>query len=1105
MPPLSSTRPAHLQPTTTTPLLQSTQSMDLTTDFTTQVHDNTTRKSLGRRVSFAKNAHVRLIELRTNEDNTNSTASPPASPAASSDPVEEAPPAPAPVNNENAYPGATSRNRRRSSLTRPAGFTTSGEPSALADEEFDDSMEDMDMTDDLDEVIRGRAVSLGGKARAPLAQKSVEVPSAGPSQPEDESQQSYTDQSYASEPSQDPHTEFEVPTNRGTRPPPTEDPVWVALRNMTHSGDVPYEDPPSSDDESGFQAANQGIINTEDNSFSSADDSSFNDANNNDRTMNLSQVVGRLSMAGPGPRFSLAQESTMDETGIYSSFPPPAQSTPAPPPRPQPQEPPRPSVFRPPSPAKTATPVAASGTNKPIFFPPAPPTAASASTSKRPREDGAEVENGTPAKRQTIAGRWTPTTSTPSKPASPKKTPDAGKPKPLSPSKRAPFLVPRTSTAPSPAAKPSALPKPTGTLRRPSSYFGQRKSMAPTVGGAAASGSASVVSNGPKSPRKVSGLGMGRASMGSAPSDAWKRFDRNPVSLKGKEKQVVPPSEPIVAQEVDQPKAASPQASASPRVAFPPIEAGSSRTEAGSSVVNVSNMGDATEESEVARDDMEVDATAQWREGVRAAEPPNDDEEVQTISIEQFFELTGVRFMDELDAPRRSVHQPSRKPRPSAEIGLAEYAVATSITIPELELYSKVSSDLQAWMENAKVVFAQEEEDTAKAAPLLFTEFLRGDEEDQSELLHQLELIRTNVRLKAKGEWYDFKLQWIETLRDKLDQGLVALRKDRDLLDKLRSMPDEVLPPLEREYEDLMRELEQEQAAVAEIENCDQDYLNELKGTLADQEIEVEAYKADLAEQTFRLQSLQERAAEMDDEKRQAQMAIAEANRFLHVQENSTQAELVRLRQELDVFEDLHMLRVTKLVPELFEYEYASQSRVSIPLKKFAPVPSKVKITRIETGRSPLDDFPELTRYFFEDAARHVPHGERVSVRKIVEALADYWTACSQLRAQLFQLTIKYPLYIDVLPNQGFRATAIVMFPAVKGRANISFAFAPDVHGTWPLTIGALKAEVEIMYGPLDKNEIMSAISQSLANPTQVHGCLLDACIDAQELYAPSS
>jgi kinetochore protein Spc7/SPC105 len=44
-----------------------------------------------------------------------------------------------------------------------------------------------------------------------------------------------------------------------------------------------------------------------------------------------------------------------------------------------------------------------------------------------------------------------------------------------------------------------------------------------------------------------------------------------------------------------------------------------------------------------------------------------------------------------------------------------------------------------------------------------------------------------------------------------------------------------VLPALQKEYEEVMQELEKENAEVVEIEACDQDYLNELKASIAEQ------------------------------------------------------------------------------------------------------------------------------------------------------------------------------------------------------------------------------------------------------------------------------
>lgn len=57
---------------------------------------------------------------------------------------------------------------------------------------------------------------------------------------------------------------------------------------------------------------------------------------------------------------------------------------------------------------------------------------------------------------------------------------------------------------------------------------------------------------------------------------------------------------------------------------------------------------------------------------------PDDDDARISISIEQFFEMTGIRFMDDIAAPRRSIDhpsalRPSRRASMEAQIPLAEY------------------------------------------------------------------------------------------------------------------------------------------------------------------------------------------------------------------------------------------------------------------------------------------------------------------------------------------------------------------------------------------------------------------------------------------------
>jgi hypothetical protein len=59
--------------------------------------------------------------------------------------------------------------------------------------------------------------------------------------------------------------------------------------------------------------------------------------------------------------------------------------------------------------------------------------------------------------------------------------------------------------------------------------------------------------------------------------------------------------------------------------------------------------------------------------------------------------------------------------------------------------------------------------------------------------------------------------------------------KDASTLESLIRQAESFLPRLREEHAQVIKELEQEQSIVTDIENCDQEYLNELKATLAEQ------------------------------------------------------------------------------------------------------------------------------------------------------------------------------------------------------------------------------------------------------------------------------
>ncbi|KAI0639064.1 Spc7 kinetochore protein-domain-containing protein [Trametes polyzona] len=524
-----------------------------------------------------------------------------------------------------------------------------------------------------------------------------------------------------------------------------------------------------------------------------------------------------------------------------------------------------------------------------------------------------------------------------------------------------------------------------------------------------------------------------------------------------------------------------------------------------------------------------------WRGSV-PDDPPQDDDG-PTISIEQFFQMTGVRFMDELTLPhpRRSTVLPGQlRPRarrrssstardPATSLGpgstgagedeeaipLAEFAVAMAVDMPRLDLYGAVARDLTAYIQECKKIYREAEEEALKVTPSLFKEFASVDEAEQSMLIHQLKLIKANNMGTAKSQWYDWKLQWVEQLYESAAQGFTNLESDATYLAGVIKEAQDILPALREEYAEVTRLLEQEQADIDEIENSDKDFLNELKATIAEQSTEIEAFRADVSEAKAKLERLDEKLAEINAQKEEATAAISEAKHVIHIQKESTSAEIFRLKDELEALQDLHLWRATRYTPSLVELTYASKYHVSLPCKNFAPLLQQATVSRTKQSRvKERDAFPQFTDLVVKTANSLVREcSEKSQIKEVVQRLGDFWSSCAQLRSQLSFLAIKYPLAVESLvDDQGspvLRAKATVMFPPARGKAFISFLWDRETYSRWPLSIRDLKWDVQYAYGSIQPDMISTAIGGRLSQvtPADSHGCLLDACIEATEMY----
>ncbi|KAI0308028.1 Spc7 kinetochore protein-domain-containing protein [Multifurca ochricompacta] len=1105
-----------------------TQTMDFTRDIRGSIGENTSRKSLGRRVSFASHAQVRVFEKDPNRG-----AVPPS-------PATAHYPGPSQSgtldNDENNYPGASSM-RRRGPSRRSVAFSENGEasmdmdyelessplpPGFLAQESFLHDEEqgnvsgtwdeaDMDLTTNL-ALNRPRKSSLGLSSLSHHEDLGVDDHSRSEDPTRDSADSLSGEQG---EP-----TEFTVPLNKSLRmtEPPTAE--WLALRAVTHAGgDNPYEPPSDMDEDESFvhgdgvtlgegdmdlteaetrlrrMRESLGLTTVpQEDSFTSSDESSIGGGDN--QTINLTNVwrdsLGTDSssvMDLTNIQGASGENSSDEAVNLVLSPVLALQDTPG---SSGPHNPNASSSFSKPTLTATLVNVTSSPHDlsaslaPPVFTKPdsvlsepnnAPPTTSKVKSPTSPRKTGT-------AAFASPVSPLPPTAPTGADDEDPFHFGSQGNPakKPtlqLSPSKLTSASVLTGSRLPSSATRRSS----TGGLRRPSGYFAQRKSLGP-----------SAILNIPYSISPI-----------------ISEIDQDPVKC-------VPESENIEqSPSVQHPKDPMEDVMTGTAVEDPddPIPLISAETD---SALFAEPEPLAMQSTAVF---TSIGAAEQWRNHVQ---PPSvmEEEEGPPISIEQFFNMTSIRFLDELSAPRRSTILPSqlqsaqrRASLQTNDITLADYVVAMAIDAPQLELYSHVAADLQRWIEHSREIYRQAEEEAAKVTPMLFREYSTADEQTRTELLQQLKLIKANNHAAARSQWYDWRLQWVEQLYAIANQGFAELEQDARTVESIIQQAQNILPLLREEHAQVTREFEQEQSIAAEIENCDQGYLNELKATLAEQGVALDEFRAEVSEAKAKLERLEEKLRDLETEKVEIMASIESSQRTLHIQKSSTRAEAFRLKDELASLEELHLWRTTRVHADLFELVYASRFHVHIPCAMFKPLKDQIRIAKTkEMLLRAKDQFPRLTDLTIKVAQQRLASSpSHLGIRQIIQGLGDFWSGCAQLRTHFSFLSIKYP--VSVYPQlsgvdgdlDGLIVTATILLPSSKAKLYVSFVLDTDTLWAWPTSIRNVGCKIKKAYGPdidtISIENIRTTILQRMAKstPDDNHACFLDACIEATLEY----
>lgn len=279
--------------------------------------------------------------------------------------------------------------------------------------------------------------------------------------------------------------------------------------------------------------------------------------------------------------------------------------------------------------------------------------------------------------------------------------------------------------------------------------------------------------------------------------------------------------------------------------------------------------------------------------------------DVERISLQDFLDMTKIRFMDLSTTKRRHTAAPAAFRDTEVEEGedsLDRYVVAGACTLPEYELYQHACHEMKKYISDGRHFVRTMEANVLAENPLLFSEYLVAPPDQRAVMDNQFKNLKTNARLEARGEWYTWRSNLLHDLKAGLFGTMDGFKRDETILADQEQLLDAVLPGLVEKQERLSGERAALQQRHDELNSCDREELEQARERLVTTNDELKNKRQLLARLQQELADKEARIESVKEAKVECVKEIKAAERIREECRGWSTSEVHSLKGEFDVY-----------------------------------------------------------------------------------------------------------------------------------------------------------------------------------------------------------
>ncbi|POS77553.1 Spc7 kinetochore protein [Diaporthe helianthi] len=423
------------------------------------------------------------------------------------------------------------------------------------------------------------------------------------------------------------------------------------------------------------------------------------------------------------------------------------------------------------------------------------------------------------------------------------------------------------------------------------------------------------------------------------------------------------------------------------------------------------------------------------------------DEDEDRIHLQDFLNLTSIRFMELTTTKRRHTILPSaRKSSISGDkdsLSLEQCVVAGACTVPMLELFQHCCRELKKYISEGRKIVREIETETFQENPPLFREYITASPEFKNLMDNQFKNVKTNARLLSKAMWYDWRMKLQDGLREGLVKIAEGMMADEQLLERQQKLLASVLPAMAKQLDTLTREYENLDAVASELEDCDPRELESARADLASVEDDMELKNEEIAQLREQFTASEQMVDQLVDQKQRYNADIKEAERAREECRGWSSAEISGLKARVDAIEKRHGWAITGVVGTSVSVSYRREIELVFNTTSFKPGQpnSRIDVCYIAANRHrnpvPLTPDKEFCLECVRDHLRCLPQS-KTKVSTMLGVVGRAWDRATALGHQIYQLNLAFPTSAARSSDSSISITSALLLAPLQTKVDVN-------------------------------------------------------------------